>query len=315
MIMKTKLYTKVNILLLINALFLLSGCAFHVNHETALLENGTKAAVSEAASKTDTAESLKAQNSFSPFISNSTEEQYKVNGTIYLSSKRTLTMLEATNDTEITIKGKLEKVEGDIQLLYKDSDGNITVLADSQESTEDSVSIDTILSAKAGTGEIYFAGASSIYKFDLAFGLSETVKYYMHNDESTASMLPNFEIEMEMTENYDDTQPFINERLFYATDNIDTLEFNFVFQMRGESGLLEIADNSTNEVLWSKSWDGTVTNTAFAAQLKDLQKDKEYVIRFTGTNIKYVNIVAASESSFIKERTRPLNQTTEEKNT
>ena len=85
--------------------------------------------------------------------------------------------------------------------------------------------------------------------------------------------------------------------------------------MRGESGLLEIADNSTNEVLWSKSWDGTVINTAFAAQLKDLQKDKEYVIRFTGTDIKYVNIVAASESSFIKERTSPLNQTTEEKNT
>lgn len=42
MIMKTKLYTKVNILLLINALFLISGCAFHVNHETALLENSTK---------------------------------------------------------------------------------------------------------------------------------------------------------------------------------------------------------------------------------------------------------------------------------
>ena len=178
---------------LISSLCFLSGCGFHIDNEISNWENSTKAIVSETSSGTDTVESLKAGNSFSPFISNSTDKEYRVNGTIYLSSERALTMLEADDDAEITIKGNLEKVEGDIQLLYKDSDGNVTVIADSHDTTEASVSIDTVLNVQAGIGEIYFAGDSSICKFDITFSLLKNIKYYMQNDETTLSMPPKFE--------------------------------------------------------------------------------------------------------------------------
>lgn len=113
-------------------------------------------------------------------------------------------MLEAADNAEITIKGKLEKVEGDIQLLYKDSDGNTAVLADRRGATETDISIDTVLNVQAGTGEIYFAGNSSICKFDITFSLLKNIKYYMHNDKTTLSMPPRFEIEMTLTKDWDD---------------------------------------------------------------------------------------------------------------
>ena len=297
---------------LIASLCFLSGCGFHIDNEIANWGNSTKAIASEAASGTDTVESLKAENSFSPFISNSTDKEYRVNGTIYLSSERALTMLKASDDAEITIKGKLEKVEGDIQLLYKDTEGNTTVLADSCDNMETDISIDTVLKVQTGTGEICFAGNSSVYKFDITFSLPKNVKYYMQNDKATRSMPPRFEIDMTLTKDWDNVDPFIDERLFYVTKDVDSLELNIIFQMKGESGLLEIADNNSDEVLWSNSWNSSVGNTSLTASLKSLQKEKEYVIRFTGTKIEYANIVAASESDLIKERTRPLGQTTEE---
>ena len=297
---------------LIAFLCFLSGCGFHADNEMANWGNSTKAIVSEASAGTDTVESLKAENSFSPFISNSTDKEYRVNGTIYLSGERALTMLEAADDAEITIKGKLEKVEGDIQLLYKDSEGNTTILVDNRDIAETGISIDTVLKVQPGTGEICFAGNSSVYKFDIIFSLSKDIQYYMQNDKTTLSMPPRFEIDMTLTKDWDDADPFIDERLFHVTKDVDSVELNIIFQMMGESGLLEIADNNSDEVLWSNSWDSSVGNTSLAASLKSLQKEKEYVIRFTGTKIEYANIVVASESDLIKERTRPLDRTTEE---
>ena len=297
---------------LIASLCFLSGCEFHIDNEIANLGNSAKAIVSEASSGTDTVESLKAENSFSPFISNSTDKEYRVNGTIYLSSERALTMLEAVDDAEITIKANLEKVEGDIQLLYKNSEGNTTILVDSRDATETDISIDTVLKVQTGTGEIYFAGNSGVYKFDITFSLSKNIQYYMHNDETTLSMPPSFEIDMTLTKDWDDADPFIDERLFYVTKDVDSLELNIIFQMKGESGLLEIADNNSDEVLWSNSWNSSVGNTSLTASLKSLQKEKEYVIRFTGTKIEYANIVVGSENDFIQERTRPLDRTMEE---
>jgi hypothetical protein len=45
--------------------------------------------------------------------------------------------------------------------------------------SEQPVTIDTVLSVKAGTGNIYFSGASAVYDFDISFGLSDDIKYYL----------------------------------------------------------------------------------------------------------------------------------------
>ena len=65
-------------------------------------------------------------------------------------------------------------------------------------------------------------------------------------------------IEMKLDENYDDTDPFINERLFCVSEDLDTLTAEVTFEMDGESGILEVKNNKTNEVLWSNSWEENV---------------------------------------------------------
>lgn len=112
-------------------------------------------------------------------------------------------------------------------------------------------------------------------------------------------------LEMEMTANYDTSDPFVNEKLIYVSEDVDVLELGASFQMKGESGLLEIADNETKEVVWSKRWDESVELNNYLIALDSLEKDKEYVIRFTGTKIQYAKLVITSESKLVKERERP----------
>lgn len=113
-------------------------------------------------------------------------------------------------------------------------------------------------------------------------------------------------IQMELTNNYDTSDPFINEKLFYVDETIDLLELDVSFQMEGESGILEIADNESKQIIWSDTWDGDVNETKFTVSLDTIEKEKEYVIRFTGTKIKYAKIVIMSEDDLVKEREKPL---------
>lgn len=124
-------------------------------------------------------------------------------------------------------------------------------------------------------------------------------------NEPTASRPPKFEIKMELTKDYDDADPFIDARLFSVTEDVDALELDILYQLKGGSGILEIADRGTDAVLWSYDCDESAESTALAVSLNALEKDREYVIRFTGTQIEYANIVAMSENDFIEERSRP----------
>lgn len=113
---------------------------------------------------------------------------------------------------------------------------------------------------------------------------------------SSDSKVSNVIGEMKLTENYDSSDPFIDERLFFVSDNIDTLKLDISFQMEGESGLLEIADNDSKEILWSDSWNENTDQTTYSISLNDLDKEKEYVIRFTGTKIQNAKITITSNS-------------------
>jgi hypothetical protein len=112
-------------------------------------------------------------------------------------------------------------------------------------------------------------------------------------------------IKMKMTSDYDDSDPFINEKLFYVTDDTDRVNFEVVFQLEAESGLLEIADNETEDVIWSKAWNES-SDDKFDISLSDLDKEKEYVIRLTCTKVENAKIVMTSDNSLVKERARPL---------
>ena len=113
-------------------------------------------------------------------------------------------------------------------------------------------------------------------------------------------------IDMKLDENYDDTDPFINERLFCVSEDLDTLTAEVTFEMDGESGILEVKNNKTNEVLWSNSWEENVKPETFTISLKDLKKDDEYVVCFTGTKINQATIEITFESELVQEREKPL---------
>ena len=106
-------------------------------------------------------------------------------------------------------------------------------------------------------------------------------------------------IEMKLDENF-------NERLFCVSEDLDTLTAEVTFEMDGESGILEVKNNKTNEVLWSNSWEENVKPETFTISLKDLKKDDEYVVCFTGTKINQATIEITFESELVQEREKPL---------
>ncbi|MCJ7855667.1 DUF4624 domain-containing lipoprotein [Lachnospiraceae bacterium NSJ-143] len=118
------------------------------------------------------------------------------------------------------------------------------------------------------------------------------------NTEKTA-------LEMEMDANYSDSDPFENGLLFCVSDDMETLDAEVYFQMDGESGIVEIKDRNADEILWSKIWDENVSDDTFTITLENLQKEKDYVVRFTGTKINYAVVKVSFDSDLVQEKTRP----------
>ncbi len=78
-------------------------------------------------------------------------------------------------------------------------------------------------------------------------------------------------IEMELNENYDDADPFINESLFCVSEDVDALTAKGTIEMDGRTGILEVKNNKTNEVLWSNMWEGIVQSESFSISLENLK--------------------------------------------
>jgi len=117
-----------------------------------------------------------------------------------------------------------------------------------------------------------------------------------------------FVIEMELTSNYDDTDPFVIEQLFFVTEDVESVDFEAYLQMRSETCLLEIADNETNEVMiecfWREGFNDSGEDREYIT-LFDLDRNKEYVIRLTCTDVEHVKLVVTSDSSLVQVRGQP----------
>lgn len=75
--------------------------------------------------------------------------------------------------------------------------------------------------------------------------------------------------------------------------------------MEGESGIVKIKDRNTDEVLWGNTWDESVGSDTVSVALNNLQKEKEYVVQFTGTKINYALVKVTFESELVQEKARP----------
>ena len=112
-------------------------------------------------------------------------------------------------------------------------------------------------------------------------------------------------LEMEMNENYSNSNPFENGRLFCVSEDIETLDAEVYFQMDGERGIVEIKDRNADEVLWSNTWNENASDKTVTVSLNNLQKEKEYDVRFTGTKINHAVVNVTFESELVQEKSRP----------
>ena len=110
---------------------------------------------------------------------------------------------------------------------------------------------------------------------------------------------------MEANANYSTSDPFENGRLFCVSEDIETLNAEVYFQMDGESSIVEIKDRNSDEVLWSNTWNEKVSGDTVTVSLNNLQKEKEYVVRFTGTKINHAVVKVSFESELVQEKSRP----------
>lgn len=53
--------------------------------------------------------------------------------------------------------------------------------------------------------------------------------------------------------------------------------------MDGVSGIVEMKDRNADEALWSNTWDVNVSGDTVTVSPNNLQEEKAYVVRFTGT--------------------------------
>lgn len=116
-------------------------------------------------------------------------------------------------------------------------------------------------------------------------------------------------IELELTKDYSDTEPMVNEKLFYLPGEIEELPLKVAFEMSGESCLVEIADNESGRVLWHESWRGEVERETRDVALRGLEREREYVVRITGTGVDRAAVALTAHGGRIKERERPRRET------
>lgn len=112
-------------------------------------------------------------------------------------------------------------------------------------------------------------------------------------------------LQMEMDENYSDSDPFENGRLFCVSEDVANVDAEVFYNMNGESGTVEIKERNHDEILWTHTWEADVNDTVFPISISSLQKGKEYVVRFTGTKIKHAIVKVTFDSDVIQEKDRP----------
>ncbi|QNM05594.1 DUF4624 family lipoprotein [Qiania dongpingensis] len=124
---------------------------------------------------------------------------------------------------------------------------------------------------------------------------SQSSRFGIGNTEKTV-------LEMEMDAHYSNSDPFENGLLFCVSEDVETLDAEVSYQMDGERGRVEIKDRNSDEILWSKIWDENVSDDTFTILLENLQKEKEYVVQFTGTKIKYAVVKISFDGNLFKKK-------------
>lgn len=117
---------------------------------------------------------------------------------------------------------------------------------------------------------------------------------------AVSSCLPGnvFYVDMDLEKSWGTAGPFINEKLFCVTHDMDKTELDFIIDTSGGIGLLQVVDNDTDETIWQSN----ITESTIVSQaIGPLRKNREYALRFTGTVPSRGRITVSSRSDAVKE--------------
>lgn len=112
-------------------------------------------------------------------------------------------------------------------------------------------------------------------------------------------------IKLELNKAYDDTDPFVNEKLFIVTEDVDALTAKGTITLDGEHMKVEVKNNKTKDVLWNREYKEKVMAEDFSLSLKNLKAGNEYVVCMTGTRIDHALLELSFDSTLVQERERP----------
>lgn len=125
--------------------------------------------------------------------------QSRICGRVYLAENdAVLENVTAKKETTITVMGYMERVEGDVRLMYMAEDGTEILIADCDNS-----SFDKRITVPAGEGNISFAGYSekAFCDFDLQILWGDDVSWREAPEESSLESIENIKaIETELPE-------------------------------------------------------------------------------------------------------------------
>lgn len=122
------------------------------------------------------------QSFYRNFRTTTNKDNYKMSGTLYqYENPRGLVRFETLPDVKLTVNGSIDIVEGELKLIYKDNDGTTVILAEGKMEDGPTMSIDCEVET-SGKGEFYFETSSAICKFNLTFSKTESILYYLTNE-------------------------------------------------------------------------------------------------------------------------------------
>lgn len=112
---------------------------------------------------------------FDQYRAEGLKDNYEVQGTVYqMENDENAVIAEvlAEKETSLKVSGKMERMQGDVSLVYTSPDGNDIFIADS-----DSKEIETEIDLPKGKGIIHFSGngKKAVCRFEFHFG-GESVK-------------------------------------------------------------------------------------------------------------------------------------------
>ncbi len=234
---------------------------------------------------------------FNHFESNMDGTTYNISSTVYLAKDKRLDILNMSSltDNELGISGTLEHLSGDVKIIYVTPDAEDILIADSNDTSDHTLTIDTKIPVQKGFGKIQLVGDNTSFELKLHITdiNSNDYAYFTHEDtDDSSEEIETTVIDEEDAQNYnsegrnimpEDTQnlKILNDENRSYTE-LETKNSNIVLETNLEESTPVTVIIKYNFISTHKNMElGTITlqyKTEAGDDLPIMNKEKQYAI-------------------------------------